>query len=72
MVKYLMVNFMHEQTQKEMIRLFMLVSTDYHFNKFLLNNGIVVRSIDEVDVRLWIGAPKEKKIVIFTGEEVLK
>lgn len=72
MVKYLMVTFVLEKTQQELIRIFMLVSTDFYFNKYILNNGIAVKRIQEVEWRQWMSAPENMKITILTGKEVFK
>lgn len=72
MVKYVKVDFIYEPTNQNMTRLFMILSNDFFFKRFYINNGIIIRSITEVEPMMWHLVPKNKKQAIILGKEVLK
>ena len=71
MVRYVMINFVQEATQRNMTRLFMIIGSDFYLNRYLLNNGLVAWKQQEVEWRQWMSAPAKMKITILTGKEVL-
>ena len=71
MVKYYKVDFIHEPTNQNMTRLFMVLSSDFFFEKFCLNNGISIRNKTEVDAKMWYQVPKDRRQSIVLGKEKL-
>ena len=64
-------NFIVEETQQNMTKIFIYFG-ETQFNKFCVNNGIVMRNITKVSNQDYVLAAKNKKQTVITGKELLQ